>query len=72
MVIFSSFGPAAMLNFELNRTALKLRDAATAFDAETHVQIPRTQGMCAGGHCVQTNNFSTRLDRHNFRVVIIE
>ena len=72
MIVFSSFGPAASVEFELNRTVLGVRDAATAFDAETHAEIQRVPGMTAGGHTALTGNFSFRLDRHNFRVVIVE
>ena len=77
MIIFSSFGPAATVNFELNRTMLGVRDAAAAIDAETRAEVPRVPvGPAYGAHHnlgpQLSDNFTFRLDRHNFRVVVVE
>ena len=63
-VVVSSFGPLGIVNFRL-QPSLGVRHGAVAMDAETEELIPSVPGSHGG-------NFSFRLDKHNFRVVVVE
>jgi hypothetical protein len=64
LVFFGSFGPRGNVTFSLNQTALGLSSSPVAFDAETGAEIlPAVQPV---------GSFNFRLDRHNFRMVVVE
>ena len=63
LVVFGSFGPGAMVEFEL-AASLGITSTATAFDAETGQTIQRLSQS--------PSRYRFRLDRHNFRMIAIK
>ena len=62
LAFFSSFGPGGMVEVEFDRVSLDLTSSATATDAETGASVEK----------VGDAKFRFRLDRHNFRVVVVK
>ena len=62
LAFFSSFGPGGMVEVAFDRASLGLTRSATATDAETGASVEK----------VGDAKFRFRLDRHNFKVVVVK
>ena len=69
LVFAGSFGPRGMLAVQLDASALGLGSTPAAYDAETRQPIEIVPRHAPPREWL---NFSVRLDRHSFRMVVVE
>ena len=69
LVFAGSFGPRGVLTVQLDASALGLGSTPAAYDAETRQPIEIVPRRAPPREWL---NFSVRLDRHSFRMVVVE